>query len=142
MLFQLIATKIPANRLSRDTLDYSRCAWLEIKEATYHSQGNRTVKFYIPQEVFRCIPSYKSQLDQQKAALKGDTEPTIRDQTSRDPEVVSKAIRFLASGYLFPLDAKSSTCKVTLEGFVKLSVQHCALHQAPGNSGPQPHRNL
>jgi hypothetical protein len=78
------------------------------------------VKLYIPQDVFRCIPSYKGQLDQQKAALKGDAQPTIRDQTARDPEVVSKAIRFLVSGYLFPFDARSSTCKETLEDFVKL----------------------
>jgi hypothetical protein len=78
------------------------------------------VKLYVPQGVLRCVPLYKGQLDQQKAMLKGDTQPTIRDPTSRDPEVVSKTIRFLVSGYLFPLDAGSSTCKTSLEDFIKL----------------------
>lgn len=52
--------------------------------------------------------------------LKGDIQPIIHRSTPRDPEVVSKAIRFLVSGYLFPLDASSSTCKDTLEDFIKL----------------------
>lgn len=33
---------------------------------------------------------------------------------------MSKAIRFLVSGYLRPLDANSSTCKNTLENFINL----------------------
>ena len=78
------------------------------------------MRLYVPQGVLRSVPSYKGQLDQQKATLKGDIQPIIRDPTPRDPEVVSKTIRFLVSGYLFPLDASSSTCKDTLEDFIKL----------------------
>lgn len=78
------------------------------------------MRLYFPQGVLRSVPSYKGQLEQQKAILKGDIQPIIRDSTPRDPEVVSKAIRFLVSGYLFPLDASSSTCKDTLEDFIKL----------------------
>ena len=111
-----------ANWFSRDTIDYSRCAWLEITEAskpTYNYTA-RTVRLYVPQGVLRYVPSYEGQLNQQKATLKGDTQPTIRDPTPRNPEVVSKAIRFLVSGYLFPLDASSNTCKDTLEDLIKL----------------------
>jgi hypothetical protein len=110
------------NWLSRDIIDYSRCAWLEITEA-YNPPVNRPariVRLYVPEGVLHCIPSYKGPIDQQKATLKGDAQPTIKDTTPRDPEVVSKAIRFLISGYLFPLDAGSSTCKNTPEDFIKL----------------------
>jgi len=122
MLSQLTFNEAPANYFRSETIDYSRCAWLEFTEA-YNSQINRaarTVRLYVPQSILHYIPNYKSQLDQQKATLKGDTQAIIRDTTARDPEVVSKAIRFLVSGYLYPLDASSSTCKNTLEEFIKL----------------------
>jgi len=122
MLFYLTLRKISANLLSRDTIDYSRCAWLEITEA-YNPQINRaarTVRLYVPQSILHYIPTYKSQSDQQKATLKGDTQPTIRDPTPRDPKVVSKAIRCLVSGYLYLLDASSNTYKNTLEDFIQL----------------------
>ena len=122
MLFHLTINQTSANWLSHDTIDYSRCAWLEITEPDNYQTGlsGRTVRLYVPQDVFQDIPKYKSQLSQQKATLKGDTQPTIRDPTPCDPEVVSKTIRFLVSGYLYPLDAKSSTCKNTLEDFINL----------------------
>ena len=69
------------------------------------------MRLYVPQDIVQDIPDYKGQLDQQRATLKGDTQPTIRDPTPRDSEVVSKAIRFLAN---------SSTCKNTLDDFINL----------------------
>lgn len=102
MLFHLTINQTSANWLSRDTVDYSRCAWLEITKP-YNYRANHTgrnLKLYVPQDVFQGIPKYNNQLDQQKATLKDDTQPNIRDSTPRDPEVVSKAIRFLVSGYL------------------------------------------
>ena len=118
MLFQSKDFETLANWRSRKiTIDYSRCAWLEIKEAC---DSEKAVRLYVPQDVLHHITSYKGQLDQENAILKGDAQPVIHDKTPRDPEVLSKAIRFLVSGYLFPLDASSSTCEDALHDFIKL----------------------
>lgn len=98
-----------------------RWVWLNITTTTHtYNLSTRVQQYYVPEDIVQYIPSYKSQLDQQLASIKGDDEPVIQDQTVRDPNVVGKALRFLASGYLCPLDATSITCKDSLDNLVKL----------------------
>lgn len=103
---------------SHVAMSLQRWVWLKIAVTVNSSTGVR--QYYVPEAVVRYIPSYKSQLDEQLASIKGDNEPVIVDQTSRDPNVVGKAIHFLASGYLYPLNAASSSCKDSLDDLVTL----------------------
>lgn len=98
-------------------MNMQRWVWLKVT-VTVGSTSARY--YYVPEAIIRYIPSYKGQLDEQLASIKGDNEPVTTDQTARDPKTVGKAIRFLTSGYLYPLDATSSTCKDSLDDLVKL----------------------
>jgi hypothetical protein len=74
----------------------------------------------VPANAVRHIPIYKCQLDEQLQTMKGDQEPTIYDQTARDPRLIVKTVRYLSSGYLYPLHVSSSTCMGNLNDMVDL----------------------
>lgn len=108
-------------------MNLQRWVWLEVTVSKtpspnkYTANANpSTSRYYIPQDIIRYIPSYKSQLEEQLACPKGDEEPVICDKTAREAQVVAKAVRFLSSGYLYPLEASSSTINDSLNDLVKL----------------------
>lgn len=88
-------------------MNLQRWVWLKITVANARSTS-QTNRYYVPEDVIRYIPKYKAKLDEELAAI------------NRDPQVVAKAVRFLTSGYLYPLDASSNTTKDTLDDLVKL----------------------
>lgn len=106
------------DRGSRE-MNLQRWVWLEITVRNARST-NQTDRYYVPEDVIRFIPKYKAQLDEKLASIKGDNQPVIRDETVRDPEVVARAVRFLTSGYLYPLDTSAGDIKDTLDDLVKL----------------------
>lgn len=107
---------------SHSAIDVEHWVWLNITAPAQSNSSAISVReYYVPETVVRYIPSYKIQLVGQLASIKGDDEPVIVDQTARDPKLVGKALRFLASGYLSPLDAASSpACKHSLGELVAL----------------------
>lgn len=103
---------------SRSVMDSKRWVWLIVN--TISGTRTATKDFYIPEKIIDHIPSYKTKLQDRLAAIEGDGEPTIRDLVRRDLEPFTKAIRFLASGHLAPLDTSAPTCSQTLDGHVEL----------------------
>jgi len=104
-------------------VNIKRWVWLEVAvlPASKKPRVNPAInRHYIPHEIIDHIPSYKSQLKAELASLQGDDEPVLRDNTPRDPQTVSKAIRFLTSGHLTPLDASVGDCQRTLDSLVDL----------------------
>ena len=103
-------------------MNIQRWVWLEVAVLPANKKPKANPVFnrhYIPEDIASCIPNYKAQL-QKVTSTKSDDEPVIRDDRACDPQVVTKAIRFLASGYLTPLDASSGDCKITLDNLVEL----------------------
>ena len=104
-------------------MNIQRWVWLEVAvlPANKKPRGNPTFnRHYIPEDIVNCIPSYKAKLQLKLAYIKDDDEPVIRDNEPHDPQVVSKAIRFLASGYLTPLNASTGDWDKTLDSLVEL----------------------
>lgn len=100
-----------------------RWIWLEVAvlPANKKPRVNPSInRHYVPEKILDYIPSYKTQLEEKLVPIKGDDEPTIRDEEPRDPQVVTRAIRFLVSGYITPLDASSDECEKTLDKLVEL----------------------
>jgi hypothetical protein len=113
----LRVTIVLADRCRHDTIDMQRWVWLHVRVI---DPTKITQQYYVPEYVVRHIPTYKRQLDEQLASIKGDKEPVICDLVARDTELIGKTIRYLASGYLYPLNAGSSTCKADLDDLVTL----------------------
>jgi len=90
-----------------------RWVWLHINVITEHKPGYVFKCYYVPEKVIARIPSYKADLDEQLGYIDGDSddddEPIILEDIVHDQNNVCKALRFLASGYLAPLDASSAT---------------------------------
>jgi hypothetical protein len=84
------------------------------------NSGTSTRQYYVPEDVVRQIYNYKNRLEVELTGTKHDDEPVVRDHAVHDPKVFGKALRFLASSYLCPLDATSGSCKDTLGDLVKL----------------------
>jgi hypothetical protein len=104
-------------------MNAERWVWLEVavSPVTKRSKANPSInRHYIPEKILDYTPSYKAQLKEKLASIEGDDEPVIRDDDPRDPQVVTKAIRFLVSGYLTPLDASSDDCEKTLDSLMEL----------------------
>jgi hypothetical protein len=104
-------------------MDMYHWVWLEIVvlDTVKPSDMAPAIKsIYVPADVVSHIPNYKRQLAEQLDCIEGEEEPAIRDKVARDPDIVAKAIRFLSSGYLSPLDAASSTCITNLHNLVML----------------------
>jgi hypothetical protein len=59
-------------------------------------------------------------LDEKLALTEGDAEPIIRDGIAYDPQVFCKTIRFLASGYLTPLEEQDRESSKTWDSLVEL----------------------
>jgi hypothetical protein len=107
-----------------------RWVWLEVAEPQlpqapidFQYRGPATPKFnrhYIPEEIIAHIPIYQIQLHEILALIEGDTEPIIRDDVARKPELVCKTIRFLASGYLTPVGDGEKESEGTWDSLVGL----------------------
>jgi hypothetical protein len=100
-----------------------RWVWLEICVVLIgvKPKGSTIIThYYVPEEIIAYIPSYEAQLHERLASIQGDDEPVVRDNIPRDQQAVGRAIRFLVSGYLTPLDASSHTCTNTLHRLVDL----------------------
>jgi hypothetical protein len=114
---------IPLTEISSSLTSIQRWVWLEVAAppADGNPEANSVVyRHYVPEGIVREIPGYKDQLDKQLGSIKGGSEPIIRDTYTRDPQIVSKAIRFLASGYLTPIDNSPNDCQKTLDSLVEL----------------------
>jgi hypothetical protein len=103
-----------------------RWVWLEVaalppkKRPRVNPSINR---HYVPEAIIYHIPSYRAQLAEKLVSINShddDDEPVIRDDQPRDPQIVTKAIRFLVSGHLTPLDASTNDCEKTLDTLVEL----------------------
>jgi len=102
-----------------------RWVWLEVavlppnKRPRVNPSINR---HYVPEAIVYHIPSYRAQLEEKLVSINShrDDEPVIRDDQPRDPQIVTKAIRFLVSGHLTPLDASTGDCEKALDNLVEL----------------------
>jgi hypothetical protein len=98
-----------------------RWAWLQLCEFPpgVKADGSCAIKsYYVPEDIIAHIPSYETQLH--ATIILNDDEAIIRDTVPRDPQAVSRAIRFLVSGYLPPVDACSGECAYNLHRLVDL----------------------
>lgn len=103
-------------------MNTKRWAWLELCEFVpgAKAKGSVAIKcYYVPEDVIAHIPSYKTQLGQQKL-FAGDNESVICDNVPRDPQAVGRAIRFLVSGYIPPVNPYSGECTHNLHRLVDL----------------------
>jgi hypothetical protein len=115
---------------SRSLMNLQRWVWLEVAEPQpqaqydYHYRPlplNTTFnRHYVPEGIIAHIPTYQTQLNERLALIEGDTEPTIRDGVAHDSELVCKTIRFLASGYLTPVEEGQKESEETWDSLVKL----------------------
>jgi hypothetical protein len=121
---QTRVTSASTDRGRHDTIDLQHWVWLEFKVLDTAKPSDLAPKnrgICVPANALRHIPIYKCQLDEQLETMKGDEEQAIYDQTARDPRLIAKTVRFLSSGYLYPLHASSSTCEEdNLENLVDL----------------------
>jgi hypothetical protein len=77
-------------------------------------------RYYISEEIIAHSPIYQAQLNGKLALIEGDAETIIRDGPVRDPQLVCQTVRFLASGYLTPLNEADKGTKGTWDGLIKL----------------------
>jgi hypothetical protein len=83
--------------------------------------GHTKKSYYVPQRVITSIPLYREKLILQLLSMDDeDDEPVIVDEVKRDQKSLGKALRFLATGYLAPLDASSTTTFNTIDKFTVL----------------------
>jgi hypothetical protein len=82
-----------------------RWAWIEVNVHAMNKLGHTRKCYYVPERVITSIPCYGEQLRVKLASIEGDDEPVIVDELKRDQKSLGKAFRFLATGYLAPLDA-------------------------------------
>jgi hypothetical protein len=106
-------------------MNMQRWVWLEV--AVPHTTKRPPAipdfnRHYIPEEIIRHIPSYQAQLNEKLALIEGDAEPIIRDIVARNTQLVCQTIRFLASGYLTPLNEAEKENKATWGGLISLYV--------------------
>ena len=115
---------------SRSLMNLQRWVWLEVAEPQpqaqydYHYRPPPVVKtfnrHYVPEGIIAQIPTYQTQLKEKLTLIEGDAEPTLRDDVARSPELVCKTIRFLASGYLTPVDEGQKESKEIWDSLVEL----------------------
>ncbi|KAM0695284.1 hypothetical protein Q7P36_005642 [Cladosporium allicinum] len=104
-------------------MNIQRWVWLEVTVPHTTKRPPNVPDFnrhYIPEEIICHIPSYQNELNEERALIVGDAEPIIRDGVPRDPQIVCKAIRFLASGYLTPLSEVDTEAIATWDGLARL----------------------
>jgi hypothetical protein len=83
--------------------------------------GHTKKPYYVPQRVITSIPLYSEKLILQLLSIDDeDDEPVIVDEVKRDQKSLGKALRFLATGHLAPLDASSTTTFNTIDKFTVL----------------------
>ena len=107
----------------KDSTDASGCLsstqrWVRLEVASKTPRA--TSLYYVSEDVIGHIPSYQAQLREELALIECEDEPVIQDLNPRDPQMVSKAIRFLESGYLTLPDASSSNFVKSLDSLVDL----------------------
>jgi hypothetical protein len=115
---------------SRSLMNLQRWVWLEVAEPQPRAQNDYHYRapaisttfnrHYVPEAIISHIPTYQTQLNEKLALIEGDAEPTLRDDVARSPELVCKTIRFLASGYLTPVEEGQKESKETWDSLVKL----------------------
>lgn len=95
-----------------------RWVWLEV---TLLGAIDKAVhRYYIPERIVSHIPFYDNQIKEKLESNESDDEPIIRDTTPRNLKKLSKAIRFLTSGHLTPLNTSTADWDKALDSLVSL----------------------